>query len=159
MAKGFTKRVVLNRSAIHEVTLAMADGMFAVTKEMIETADPPDTGEGYYYFGKKGARERGPEREIGEGLVKGGGVLAYVDGKKVNGWHMDGRQPKPPRAAKVSKGRGAVVIFGFRFPGRFQEFGTIHHAPQPFLTPAVDATMPRSTSIMAPVVGPKLPRP
>ncbi len=141
MAKGFTKRVQLHRDALDQVTLATADGMFAVGKAILEAARPPDA------------------TPFGEGLVDRGGVLAYVDGKKVNGFGMDGKQPKPPRAARVSKGRGAVVIVGWGFPARFQEFGTIHHGAQPFFTPAVDATMPRSQQIMAPVVKAKLPRP
>lgn len=141
MAKGFTKRVQLHRDAIDQVTLATVDGMFEVGKAIIENARPPDL------------------PPLTKGLIEGGGVLAYVDGKKVNGWHKDGKQPKPPRAARVSKGKGAVVIVGWGFPSRLVELGSIHNTPNPFFTPSVDKTLPRSTSIMAPVVGPKLPRP
>jgi len=141
MAKGFTKRVALHRQAVDQVALAVADGLFEVGKAIIENARPPDL------------------PPFGEGLIEGGGVLAYVDGKKVNGWHKDGKQPKPPRAARVSKGKGAVVIVGWGFPSRLVELGSIHNTPNPFFTPSVDETLPRSQSIMAPFVGPKLPGP
>lgn len=140
MARGFTKRVVLHRQAVDQVTLAMADGMFAVGKAIIENARPPDL------------------PPLGKGLLEGGGVLAYVDGKKVNGWSQGGKQPKPPRAARVSKGRGAVVIVGWGFPARLVELGSIHNTPNPFFTPSVDETLPRAQSIMAPVVSAALPR-
>lgn len=145
MARG--SKMVVNRAAIDEVTLAMADGLFALGKAIVEEASGRAPDSPYDPYPK------------GEGLPKQGGVLAYVNGKKVAGWSLTGKQPKPPRAARVSKGRGVVVIVGWGFPGRFQEFGTVRHGAQPFFTPAVDATLPRATGIMAPIIGPKLPRP
>jgi HK97 gp10 family phage protein len=139
MARKPTARVVLNRSRLDQVTLAVADGMFAVGKAIIETARPPDA------------------PPYGEGLRDQGGVLVYVDGKKVAGFGLDGKQPKPPRAAKVSRGQGIHVIVGWGFPGRFVELGTAKMAAQPFLTPAADEVLARATEIMAPVVKEALP--
>jgi hypothetical protein len=139
MARKPTARVVLNRSRVHEVTLAVADGLFAVGKEIIETADPPDL------------------PPFGEGLLNQGGVLAYVDGQKVAGFGLDGKQPKPPRSERVSKGQGIVVIVGWGFPARFVTFGTIHNTPDPFFPEAADRVLPQANAIMAPVVKAALP--
>jgi hypothetical protein len=55
MAKGPTKRVRLNREALHEVTLAVSDGLFELAKQVVTEAgavapdsplDPFPTGEG-----------------------------------------------------------------------------------------------------------------
>jgi len=117
MARGPSARVVLNRAALDRAILAVADGFGEAAKLSIEIAEPPDAS------------------PFGVGLTKRGGMLLYVNGKKIWGWGRDGKQPKKPRAANVSS--GIVAIAGFGFPGRFQEFGTIHHGAQPFLTPAM----------------------
>lgn len=136
----YTKRVTLNRSVLNEVVLAVADGMFAVGKAVIESTHPPDA------------------PPFTEGLVKNGGVLAYVNGKKVAGFGLDGKEPKPPRAVHISRQQGVVVIVGWGPPTRFNEMGTIHQPPRPFFTPAADSTLPRAAAIMRPVVRPKLPK-
>lgn len=128
MAKGRTARVVLNRKAIDGVRLALADGVFAVAKTIVNEADPPDA------------------TPYGKGLVTNGGALLYVDGKKLDGMGLDGRQPGKPRSAKSSP--GTVAIAGFGFPGRFLEFGTVKMAAQPFFTPARDRVLPRATGII-----------
>jgi HK97 gp10 family phage protein len=135
-----SSRVVLNRGAIHKMLLAVADGASEVARTVVDVAEPPDA------------------TPIGTGLVTSGGYLTYVNGQKVDGWGQDGKQPKPPRAARVSKGVGVVAVVGFGFPGRFQEFGTIHHPAQPFLTPARDRVKPQVPSIMAPIVRSRMPR-
>lgn len=140
MARGPSARVVLNRRTLSEMALAAADGLAEVGRTVLDVADPPDA------------------TPIGQGLVTSGGYLVYVNGKKVDGYGQDGKQPKPPRAARVSKGAGIAVVVGWGFPGRFQEFGTIHHAPQPFATPARDQVTPQSASIMAPIVRGRLAR-
>jgi HK97 gp10 family phage protein len=140
MARG--SKVVLNRSRLDQVTLAVADGLFAVGKQIIDTARPADSP--YEPF------------PTGEGLPLQGGVLAYVNGKKVAGYGLDGRQPRAPRAARVSRGRGVEVIVGWGFPARFNEFGTVKMAAQPFFTPAELAVLPQTNAILAEVTGPKL---
>lgn len=138
MARKPAARVVLNRSRLTDVGLAIADGVMELGRTIIEVADPPDA------------------TPFGEGLVTSGGVLVYVNGKKVDGWGQDGRQPKPPRAARVSRGEGVVGVVGWGFPARFQERGTVHHAAQPFGTPAVDQTVPHANDIIGAVVRPRL---
>ena len=130
MARGPSSRVVLNRSALDQTILAIGDGLFAVGKEIIDTAKPPDAS------------------PFGEGLPKQGGVLAYAGGKKIAGYGLDGKQPRVPRAAHISRQRGVVVIVGWGFPARFNELGSIHNTPNPFFTRAVDEVLPRAQSIM-----------
>lgn len=138
MARGPSTRVVLNRKAVRAVQVAIADGLFEVARTIIEVADPPDA------------------TPFGAGLVTQGGALAYVGDKKVGGWSQRGTQPKKPRAYKV-RGQGAITaIAGFGFPGRFQEMGTVHHAAQPFLTPAANRTVDHAAEIMAPIVSAEL---
>lgn len=145
MARG--SKVVLNRSALDQVTLALADGLFAVGKAIVDagaTVAPDSPYEPY---------------PASEGLPKQGGVLAYHDGKKIGGYGLDGKQPRVPRAAHISRSRGVVVIVGWGFPARFNEFGTVRTPAQPFFAASVDAALPQATQIMAPIVGPELPKP
>lgn len=116
------RRIVLNRAAFDEITLAAADGAFELAKAVIEGADVPDAA------------------PYAEGLVQGGAVIAYVGSKRVGAWSKTGASVKKPRAAKLSK--GVTVIGGFGFPGRFQEAGTINQPPRPFLTPELMARLP-----------------
>lgn len=140
MARG--SKVVLNRSKLDQVTLAVADGLFAVGKAIVDAAHPADSP--YEPF------------PAGEGLPRQGGVLAYVNGKKVAGYGLDGKQPRAPRAAHVSRGRGVEVIVGWGFPARFNEFGTIRMPAHPFLTPARNQVLPQTNAILADVAGPEL---
>jgi hypothetical protein len=137
-------RVVLNRSKVHAVMLAVADGLHEVGRTIIEVASETAPDSPYDPF------------PTGEGLPKQGGVLTYVDGQKVAGWSTRGTQPAKPRAANVKRGITAVV--GFGFPGRFAELGTVRHGAQPFLAPARDSVVPHMSGIMADVVKPALAR-
>lgn len=140
--RGPSAKVILNRSAVHNVMLAIADGLEEVGRTIIETAaeNAPDSPYDPY--------------PAGEGLPKQGGVLTYVNGQKVGGWSTLGTQPRKPRAANVKRGITAVV--GFGFPGRFAEFGTVRTAAHPFLGPARDSVLPHMAQIMASVVKPRL---
>lgn len=127
-------RVELNRAALGpngRVELAIADGITAAAQMIVEIADPPDA------------------PPFGQGLVQRGGWLGYVGGKKVGGGGTDGKQPKKPRAFRPGKAGYIVAMAGFGFPARFQEFGTVNHDPQPFLTPARNAVAPRIPEIVA----------
>lgn len=138
MARKPSARVVLNRSRLNELQLAVAEGLEEVAKTIVETADPPDA------------------TPFGEGLVTRGGWLVYAGDKKVGGGSLDGTQPKKPRAFRVKGTNAITAIAGFGFPARFQEFGTVKQAAQPFFTPAVDRVAPHAAEIMASIVGPKL---
>lgn len=117
MAKG--TRVLLNRSKLEDLTLFLADGMLLVADDIIAAAKPPDA------------------TPFGEGLVTEGGTAVWVNGKKVGG---EGNKPRGLRVQKP----GATAIAGFGFPGRFQEVGTVHQPPRPFLTPAANLALPNA---------------
>lgn len=132
-------RIELNRRAMNELAGAFADGVFEIGKRIIEVADPPDA------------------TPFGEGLVTRGGVLAYHGSRQVGAWSLSGNKPKKPRKVKVRAEEGNVyAIAGFGFPGRFQETGTVNHAAQPFVTPALNRVAPEGPSILDRVVRPKL---
>lgn len=120
-----TSRVVLNRQAFGELTLATADGLFALAVEIVEEARPPDA------------------PPFGQGLVQGGGALAWAGKKKVAGTTIGGRQIKKPRALRLQADE-ATAIAGFGFPARFVELGTIDTPAEPFLTPAVGRVVPHA---------------
>lgn len=128
MARKVNARVILNRQAADKVRLAIGDGTQAVGRAIFDTADAPDAA------------------PFGEGLVEGG-VITFVDGKKTVGWGEDGRQPRKPRTLRTPKD-AIVTAVGWAFPARFQEFGTAHHAAQPFAAPARDAVEPRAPGIV-----------
>lgn len=117
MAKG--TRVLLNRSKLEDLTLFLADGMLEVADDIIAVAKPPDA------------------TPFGEGLVTEGGTAVWVNGKKVGG---EGNKPRGLRVQKP----GVTAIAGFGFPGRFQEVGTIHQPPRPFVTPAANTILPNA---------------
>lgn len=111
-----------------------------MAKEIVRTADPPDA------------------TPYGVGLVTRGGTMVYKGSKRLDVWSLDGRAPKKPRKFRVAGMGGIVAIAGFSFPARFQEFGTSHNPPQPFLGPAKNAVMGRVKSIMARTVKYRLAR-
>jgi len=134
MARKPSTRVVMNRAALHEVDLAVADGLEEVVRTVVENAQPPDA------------------PPYGSGLVAHGGWLVYAGAEKVGGGSLDGRQPKKPRAFRT-KGSGQIqAIAGFSFPGRFQEAGTAKMRANPFLTPSASETIPHAGPIMQPAV-------
>ena len=116
------RRIVLNRAAFDEITLAVADGAFELAKAVGNGADVPDAA------------------PYAVGLVQGGAAIAFVGSKRVGVWSKTGASVKKPRAARLSK--GITVIGGYGFPGRFVESGTVHMGPEPFLTPELMATLP-----------------
>ena len=116
------RRIVLNRAAFDEITLAVADGAFELAKAVVNGADVPDAA------------------PYGEGLVQGGAAIAFVGSKRVGAWSKTGASVKKPRAARLS--RGITVIGGYGFPGRFVESGTVKMTAEPFLTPQLLSTLP-----------------
>jgi hypothetical protein len=128
MARKPNARVVLNRAKFEGVRLDVGMGMDELARTIVEIADVPDA------------------EPFGVGLVTSGGTFVAIDGKKVAG-----DSPKP-RGART--GKGITAIAGFGFPARFQEFGTIHHRAQPFLTPARDRSAARAGEIVGSVTRP-----
>lgn len=132
-----TSRIVLNYRKLAEINAAFVDGVFEVGKAIIENANPPDAS------------------PYGVGLVTQGGVIVWHDTKMVKAWSLSGQKPKKPKKFRVGAERGNIVgVAGFDHPGRFQEFGTVHHRAQPFLTPALNET--DGKAVLDRVVRPRL---
>ncbi|MCC6619467.1 MAG: hypothetical protein IT341_10575 [Chloroflexi bacterium] len=140
MARKPSARVVMNRAALDEVRLAVADGALAVGEAVVREADPPDA------------------TPFGAGLVTNGGWIGYVGDKKIGGGGLDGKQPKKPRTFRVRGTQRIQIIAGFGFPGRFQELGTVNHPAQPFFTPAMNRVLPRTSELMRPATQARLRR-
>lgn len=121
-------RIVLNRKAFEQIELANVDGLLAVAEEVIETARPPDA------------------PPYGQGLLQGGGTLAYLGNKKVGGQMQDGRNVSKPRSLRL---RDMVAIAGWGFPGRFVELGTVDTSAQPFLTRSVSIVEPQADVVIS----------
>jgi HK97 gp10 family phage protein len=111
-----TARVQLNRAALNQVDLAVADGLLEQAQNIVEAANPPDA------------------PPFGKGLVQTGGAAAWAGKKKVGGAKSGGREIKKPRAVRLEAGV-TTAVGGFGFPARFQEMGTVHQPARPFLTP------------------------
>lgn len=126
------RRIELNRAAFDAITLAAADGLFGLAKEVIAEAGVPDAA------------------PYGVGLVEGGGVLAYAGRKKV-GQSSTGNPTavrKPRRSAPLKAG-SVTVIGGYGFPARFLEEGTARMGARPFLTPALLKLVPKAGPYIA----------
>lgn len=118
-------RAVLNREALHELDLRVAGGLEAVALEILGKVDAPDA------------------TPFGEGLVERGGLISYVDGRRVGG-----DADKKPDAMRV-RGQGVVVGVGYGWPGRWQETGTVNQPPRPFFTPVVLAVANDEGAVLA----------
>jgi len=140
MARKPSARVVLNRSKLDELHLALAEGVEEVVRTIVETADPPDA------------------TPFGQGLVTQGGWLVYDGPRKVAGGSLVGLQPKKPRGFRVAGTEGITGIAGFGFPARFQETGTVHQPPRPFLWPAAIRVKGVAADIMRTAVRSRLGR-
>jgi hypothetical protein len=125
-----TSRVILNRSKIDTLRLGIADALFGVALEVLDNTHPPDA------------------PPYGKGLVEGGGAVAWVDKRKVNGTTIGGRQIKKPRSLKLDVGvNGIVAIVGYGFPGRLVHNGSIHNRANPFLRRSGLEVLPEAKGI------------
>lgn len=115
-------RPKFNEAGYRELRLAIANGVLLVGEEIVRNANVPDA------------------PPYGVGLVKSGAAAAFVDGQKVGG------TADAPRTAET--GTGIVGVFGFGFPARFQEEGTVNQTARPFLTPSVMEVQPRAGAII-----------
>jgi len=123
-------RVVLNRAAFDAITLAEADGVFEVAKEVLDVVNVPDA------------------PAFGQGLIEGGGAVAWAAGKKVGGTTIGGKAIAKPRGLKTPSNQ-VVAIVGFGFPARFVELGTVDTHANPFLTRAVMQVTPGADVIIS----------
>ena len=143
-------RVVYNRNVADQLRLGLADGLYAIVEAIVRRARPPsDVGtETAGEFVEEQVENRPP-------LIHNGGALAWIDGKKIAGFGLDGRQPTKPRGVKLPQ-PGIVAVGGFGFPGHFAERGTIHEAARPFLTPAMVEVLPEAEQYLRPAVRARL---
>lgn len=148
MAKGPTKRVVMNRAALDAMALGLADGLLAMGTAILEDAvahAPHD---------EEKAAERGvaPMRETG-------GVYVEVNGRKVGG--NGNKPPSRTRSTRMGgyrsvKGAASMAV-GFGSPiAHFAELGTVKENARPFLTPAFDRGLPGASDFVLPAVGKRL---
>ena len=124
-------KVVLNRAAFDQITLAVADGLYELGLKVIADA--------------AAKAPRDPEKAAERGvpmMADTGHVVAFVNGKRIAG--DVGRKP---RGAKV--GPGISIIAGFGSPlAHLIEGGTIKMRARPFLTPAMMADLPGAEGFM-----------
>jgi len=124
-------KVVLNRACLDAIDLGLAEGLEDVGKVVIQNTDPPDA------------------EPFGEGLVTTGDWGLWLGTKKVGGGATK------PRSVRLGS-TGLTLIAGYGFPGRFQEFGTIHQPARPFLTPVVFEMLPAVPEALGPPVKARL---
>lgn len=132
---GEITRVVLDRRELAAVVTAAGVGVYEWAADVVEDAadNAPDA------------------TPYGVGIVTGGGVVAYANGRKIGSWAAEG-EPDTPRELG-STGRGEIAVAGgFRFPARFQELGTVRHGAQPFLSPALSRGTPQLAERVAAAV-------
>jgi hypothetical protein len=137
LTRKMTSRTVLNRAAFHEIDLALADALFEEAVRIVESAHPPDA------------------PPFGEGLLEGGGAIAWAGTKKVNGTTIGGKQIVKPRALKLDPTK-VTAIAGWGFPARFVELGTIDTPAEPFLGPAAAAEAPGAKAAIGRALGASL---
>jgi hypothetical protein len=144
MARRVKVRYALQRSKVDAAVLAIADGAVEWAKQSVEEAGRTAPDSPYLPWPK------------GEGLPKQGGVLAYWDGRRIAAWGLDGKSPRAPRAAKISRTRGLVLIMGWGFPARFNEFGTVKMHAQPFVARGFFGAMGAFESVAGAITRAKL---
>lgn len=119
-------RVVMNRAALDELGLAIADGLHAVGQKILADAIAV-MGPGHL-----------DAPPYGEGLITSGHVLTYAAGKKVAG--EEGQTGKP-RGMKTPKDQAVLGVWFSAPHAHFAELGTIKEPARPFLTPAFAANL------------------
>jgi len=120
-------RVILNRGALDELQLGMADGLLKLGETIIAEA--------------RDNAPRDPEAAAARGvpmMADTGHVLVYALGKKVGG--EDGGTGKP-RGMKAPKNQVVMGVWFSSPLAHFNELGTIKMAAHPFLTPALMANI------------------
>lgn len=121
-------RVVMNRAALNEMQLAMADGLLTLGQKVIADASA--------------LAPRDPETAASRGvpmMADTGHAVVYALGKRVGG--EEGEIAKP-RGLKTTPDR---VVLGMWFSSplsHFAEFGTVKERARPFFTPALMADIP-----------------
>lgn len=120
-------RVIMNRGALDELQLGMADGLLQLGERILADA--------------RANAPRDPEIAAKRGvpmMADTGHVVVYALGKKVGG--EEGETGKP-RRMKTSKGSADLGVWFSSPLSHFAELGTIKEPARPFLTPALMANI------------------
>lgn len=136
-------RTVINFGKLDEMQQALATGVGAGLRDMMETA----------------SARVSDVPELGVGIKYAGGYIVYANGKAVVEGSVTGVKVQPPSGQRVSKGTGLYGFIGFGRPARFLETGTVNMAARPFLSPVVMALAGNLSEHMKRAVGPLLRRP
>ena len=122
-------RVIMNRAALDELQLGMADGLLKLGQQIIAQASAT------------ARHELHPEEDAALRAKRGvpmmadtGHCVVYALGKKVGG--EEGETGKP-RGMKTSKGSADLGVWFSSPLSHFAELGTIKETARPFLTPAL----------------------
>ena len=149
-------KVVMNRAALDDAVLGMADALLAVGQQVIDDA------------AANAPRDPGTAQKRGVPMMADTGVLGvWAAGKKVGGG-MVGK----PRVTTVIESRSipgtfrsvrrvastprdeAVLFVGFASPiAHFVELGTVKMLARPFLTPALSRNLPGLSETIEPAIG------
>lgn len=116
-------RVVMNRAALDELQLAMADGLLQLGEQIIAEA--------------RDKAPRDPEIASERGvamMADTGNLVVYALGKKVGG--DDGGTGKP-RGMKTPKDQAVLGVWFSSRIAHLVELGTVKMGARPFLTPAL----------------------
>ena len=116
-------RVVMNRAALDELQLAMADGLLRLGEQII--AEARDTA------------PRDPEIAAKRGvpmMADTGNLVVYALGKKVGG---DEGGTGKPRGMATPKDQAVLGVWFSSPLSHFAELGTLKERARPFLTPAL----------------------
>ena len=129
-------RLVLNKAALNQVDLGLAEGTFTVARAILRVSESraPDASKGFYP--KKWG---GEPRRLGQGLVMRGAAVVWAGRKRVDQVRTDGRSEtvKKPRGSSRLLAGNIYGLVGWGFPAMFLELGTVNMHARPFLTPAV----------------------
>lgn len=118
-------RVVMNRAALDELGLALADGLLALGEEILADA--------------AANAPRDPEIAAKRGvpmMADTGHLVVYAGGKKVGG---DEGGTGKPRGMKTPPDQAVLGVWFSSPLAHFAELGTIKESPRPFLGPALAA--------------------
>jgi hypothetical protein len=129
-------RVVMNRAALDEMQLAMADGLLTLGQRIIAGAQD------------RARQELFPEEDAALRAKRGVPMMAdtghsavWALGKKVGG--EEGEIAKP-RGLKTPANEAVLAVWFSSPLSHFREYGTIKEPARPFLTPELMADIPNA---------------
>jgi hypothetical protein len=156
-------KVVMNRAALDEAVLGMADALLETGVKIIADASKGPGGSGVGSLrDPAAAAKRGVPMMLDTGIL---GVWAA--GKKIGGGMVS--KPRVTKVIDTSSGprsvrrvastprNQAVLFVGFASPlAHFAELGTVKEIARPFLTPALNRNLPGLSATLVPAMGKRI---